>query len=79
LRDEPFDATTTGQNKGVPVSTLSWKANGHREHEIRPTQSGIAACTPHFTFPAVLATLPKRKVKKLRTLSPRKEPHELFL
>jgi hypothetical protein len=26
LRDEPFDATTTGQNKGVPVSTLSWKA-----------------------------------------------------
>jgi hypothetical protein len=25
LRDEPFDATTTGQNKGVPVSTLSWK------------------------------------------------------
>jgi hypothetical protein len=27
LRDEPFDATTTGQNKGVPVSTLSWKVN----------------------------------------------------
>src|SRR6266567_1685899 len=25
LRDEPFDATTTGQNKGVPVSTLSWR------------------------------------------------------
>ncbi len=25
LRDEPFDATTTGQNKRVPVSTLSWK------------------------------------------------------
>jgi hypothetical protein len=23
LRDEPFDATTTGQNT-VPVSTLSW-------------------------------------------------------
>jgi hypothetical protein len=25
LRDEPCDATTTGQNKDVPVSTLSWK------------------------------------------------------
>ena len=25
LRDEPCDTTTTGQNKGVPVSTLSWK------------------------------------------------------
>jgi len=25
LRDEPYDTTTTGQNKGVPVSTLSWK------------------------------------------------------
>jgi hypothetical protein len=25
LRDEPFDATTTGQNKDVPVSTLSWE------------------------------------------------------
>jgi hypothetical protein len=36
LRDEPFDATTTGQNKGVPVSTLSCETRG--EHEIRSIQ-----------------------------------------
>ena len=48
LRDEPCDATTTGQNK-VPVSTLSWMAESRREHEIRSTQrrSGLH---PHFSF-----------------------------
>jgi hypothetical protein len=58
LRDEPFDATTTGQNKDVPVSTLSWVASRSREHEIRSTQCII--CCPYFFFPKAIH---QRKVK----------------
>ena len=75
LRDEPFDATTTGQNKGVPVSTLSWKT---REHEIRSTQC-IQACTPYFSFPAAVRHSPESKSQDQTPSSSRRERNELFL
>jgi hypothetical protein len=73
LRDEPFDATTTGQNTGVPVSTLSWKATS-------PGNMRFGASSPKgrpvFQIPGRPT---KRKVKKLIALPTRKEHHELFL
>jgi hypothetical protein len=76
LRDEPFDATTTGQNKGVPVSTLSWQVFCYREHEIRRTQSELKACTPYF-IPC--SAFHKEIVIESSTPSTRKEHDELFL
>jgi hypothetical protein len=50
LRDEPFDATTTGQNKGVPVSTLSW--NSAIFAETGNMRFGARGSSQKFGFPA---------------------------
>jgi hypothetical protein len=71
LRDEPFDATTTGQNKGVPVSTLSCESAGNMRFGASSPKG-----RPVFQLPGRPT---KRKVKKLIALPTRKEHHELFV
>ena len=77
LRDEPCDATTTGQNKGVPVSTLSWDNPGNMRFGA---SQAVQACTRISSSLAVRGDSQKERQSQRHTpLSTGDERCGLFL